>query len=128
MKALTVCQPWASLIARGEKTIELRSRPSKYRGQFVVCAGKKPATSDPVRARVAEERGLLAAPRSVTLCIVELVECRPASGGDSQAACVTPPPGSFAWVLRVVSQLEPVPVSGSLSFWTLDDALIRRVV
>lgn len=32
MKALSVHQPWAWMIAEGHKTIELRKRPTYYRG------------------------------------------------------------------------------------------------
>lgn len=128
MKALTVCAPWSSLIARGEKTIELRSKPTNYRGELAICAGAKSPTHTPLRAQVARERGLLDAPRGVTLCIVEIVDCRLAVGGDERAACVAPTVGrDYAWILRVVAQLEPMPVSGYLSFWTLDDSRVRRV-
>ena len=128
MKALTVCAPWSSLIARGEKTIELRSKPTKYRGELVICAGAKSPTHTPLRAQVARERGLLDAPRGVTLCIVELVDCRLAVGGDEAAACCPPTVGKdYAWIVRVVAQLEHIPVSGYLSFWTLDDARVIRL-
>lgn len=39
MKALTIRQPWASLIATGVKTIETRSWSTKYRGLLLVHAG-----------------------------------------------------------------------------------------
>jgi hypothetical protein len=41
MKALTILQPWASLIACGEKQIETRSRAMKYRGPIAIHAGKR---------------------------------------------------------------------------------------
>lgn len=126
MKALTVCQPWASLIARGEKTIELRSRPTSHRGDLVICAGAKKPTHTPLRARVATDRGLLGAPRGVTLCLVEIVGCRLAIAEDEAAACAPPAVGAdYAWTMRVIRQLEPAPVSGYLSFWTIADALVR---
>ncbi len=40
MKAITVRQPWASLIACGEKKIETRSWATKYRGPIAIHAGK----------------------------------------------------------------------------------------
>lgn len=40
MKALTIRQPWASLIAHGVKTIETRSWSTKYRGPLAIHAGK----------------------------------------------------------------------------------------
>ena len=40
MKALTIRQPWASLIASGVKTIETRSWRTSYRGPLAIHAGK----------------------------------------------------------------------------------------
>lgn len=40
MKALTIYQPWATLIAIGAKHIETRSWSTKYRGPLAVHAGK----------------------------------------------------------------------------------------
>lgn len=46
LRVLTVRQPWASLIALGHKRIEVRSRPTNYRGWVAIHAGK--ATPDPL--------------------------------------------------------------------------------
>lgn len=40
MKALTLWQPWASLVAIGVKTIETRSWATKYRGPLAIHAAK----------------------------------------------------------------------------------------
>jgi hypothetical protein len=42
MKALTILQPWASLIACGAKKIETRSWATKYRGPIAIHAGVLP--------------------------------------------------------------------------------------
>jgi len=44
MKALTLHQPWASLIALGVKTIETRSWSTPYRGRLLIHAGAKTPT------------------------------------------------------------------------------------
>lgn len=41
MKALTLHQPWASLIALGVKTVETRSWSTRYRGPLAIHAGAK---------------------------------------------------------------------------------------
>ena len=46
MKALTIQQPWASLITMGVKIIETRSWSSKYRGPLAIHAGLKKANID----------------------------------------------------------------------------------
>lgn len=43
MKALTLCQPWASLIAWGEKQYETRSWSTDYRGLLAIHASKRPS-------------------------------------------------------------------------------------
>ena len=40
MKAITILQPWASLIACGAKKIETRGWATKYRGPIAIHAGK----------------------------------------------------------------------------------------
>lgn len=40
MRALTILQPYAALIMSGEKRVENRSWPTKYRGRMYIHAGK----------------------------------------------------------------------------------------
>jgi hypothetical protein len=40
MKALTICQPYAHLIVRGEKRVENRTWPTRYTGPLAIHAGK----------------------------------------------------------------------------------------
>lgn len=43
MKCLTICQPYAHLIVIGEKRVENRTWPTKYRGPLLIHAGKSRA-------------------------------------------------------------------------------------
>lgn len=58
MKAITLHQPWASLVVVGAKTVETRSWATSYRGPLVVHAGKRPPAGsdyDPgARPRIGE--------------------------------------------------------------------------
>lgn len=40
VKAITIYEPWASLVALGAKKIETRSWPTKYRGSLAIHAAK----------------------------------------------------------------------------------------
>ena len=40
MKCLSLRQPYADLLARGEKAIELRKWNTKFRGEFLIHASK----------------------------------------------------------------------------------------
>lgn len=41
MKTLTILQPWASLVVKGEKKIETRSWRSHYRGELLIHSSAK---------------------------------------------------------------------------------------
>jgi len=40
-KAISLWEPWASLMAMGIKTIETRHWATKYRGDLIICSAKK---------------------------------------------------------------------------------------
>lgn len=52
MKAITIWQPWASLLACGAKKYETRSWETSYRGPIALHAAKKPFNSGPYLDRV----------------------------------------------------------------------------
>lgn len=117
MKTLVVRQPWAGRIARGTKTIELRSWTTKHRGPVIIVAGSRPW-------------GKLAAegPLGCVACVVDLVDVRPATAADTDAANGTPPDGWFAWVLANPRPLtEHVPAKGRLGLYEADAALLAAV-
>lgn len=115
MKALSIRQPWASLILEGQKTLEIRTWKTPFRGKFVLCAA----------LAVKKDRGgdrylRHDMPKGVTLAICELLDVRPAVPKDAEKACVVPLPGEFAWEIRVIEKIEPTLVKGRLGFWTFN--------
>lgn len=58
MKALTIWQPWASLIARGVKQYETRSWPTKYRGPIAIHAAVKDPNKLPGAVKEELERAV----------------------------------------------------------------------
>ena len=109
MRALSVKQPWASLIARGAKRIELRTWATEYRGPLLICASQS-----------ASREGLQHyedGPRGVALCIVDLVDCRPSKRRDSVAAYCKPDREHYSWTLENVRAVPHVPVCGSLGLF-----------
>lgn len=109
MKALSIRQPWASLIASGRKTIEVRTWSTSYRGPLLICASRRPDID-----------GL---PTGLAVCTVNLVDVRPITTSDSDAACVNVTPGAqFAWVLDAATPLDfSLPISGRLGLFDLPD-------
>lgn len=80
MKAITIIQPWATLIALGEKRFETRSWATRHRGEIAIHAGKKLdkkiCRREPFRSALAEhgytESNL---PTGAVIAIADLLGC-----------------------------------------------------
>lgn len=105
-KALSVKQPWASLIMFGFKDVENRSWATKRRGSIWIASTATPASPDlcPKDSNVG--------PLGVVLGSVEIVDC--VQDSDSPWAI----PGQWHWVLANPQPLrDPIPAKGRLGFW-----------
>jgi len=112
MKAISIKQPWASLIAAGVKTLELRAWPTDHRGPLLICSSRRPVIDG-------HRHG-------AALCVVDVVDCREMTRDDIPFACVQQfYPDHYAWVLRDVRLIEPFPVVGQLRLFDVRDGLIR---
>ena len=88
MKALTLTQPWATLVALGEKRIETRSWPTRYRGPLAIHAAKSfPADcrdlcDTPPFREALRKHGLGASdlPRGCVIATARLVSCLETDG------------------------------------------------
>jgi activating signal cointegrator 1 len=97
MKALTLTQPWATLVAIGAKRIETRGWSTSYRGPLAIHTAKGLADlggevalmtlcrSEPFRSALigAGYLGTPGLPRGAIVAVCELVDCRPT---DEEAA------------------------------------------
>jgi hypothetical protein len=109
--ALTIRQPWASLIIEGQKNIENRSRPTEHRGLLVIHAGLATV------AEALDRYGHLLKdpddlPGGAILGAVEITDC--VENARSRWA----EPGYFHWRLADPRPLRrPIPAKGSLGLW-----------
>jgi hypothetical protein len=110
MRALSVKQPWAELIARGKKKKEYRTWSRSCFGELLIVASKG------FEADAIEDEGLdvasLVFGRAV--CVVEFHK-------------VTGDEGDYAWHLRNPRRVEPIDVKGSASLYHVPDERIRFV-
>jgi hypothetical protein len=108
-KALTVKQPFASLIMAGIKDVENRTWKTNFRGTIVVHAGRgvanvrgtniKPPTSE--------------YPAGAIIGTVDIVGC--VRDSTSEWAM----DGHWHWLLANPRPCAPVPAAGSLGFWQI---------
>ena len=149
MKAITIKQPWASLICAGIKDIENRTWPTKYRGRVLVHAGMAKTKEswpyqEPIRAYLEAlgnytgipfsemKRGIVdSCPLAFGAIIgsVEIVDCVInhtsiwAEKTDEEAVDWDAKP-TYNWVLaHPVRFPEPIPIKGRLSFWDYPNIL-----
>lgn len=124
MKALTVCQPYAELISRGEKRIENRRWSTDYKGPLAIHAGQSRAwlrTYSPLPEGMVFG-AVVAVVRLVACVRLSLVEPwldftnqgREQYGwivGDNHAE------GPWLWIIEDARRVQPIPCSGQRRLW-----------
>lgn len=132
MKAITIKQPWASLIATGLKDIENRSWKTNYRGRVLIHAAASPVKEGlaalnnkqlfDLMQRENWETEFENLPNGAIVGSVEIVDCvqnHPSKWAQE---------GFWHWVLaNPVLFPEPITgVKGKLSFWEYDGDLPQQ--
>jgi hypothetical protein len=145
MKALTLTQPWATLVAIGAKKIETRGWNTLHRGPVAIHAAK---TFPEEAARLCLRRpfmdaltgagvtgvdmlplgAIVAVANLQHVCPTEAFARYPRSLTDQERAFGDYSPRRFAWMLTNVRPLrEPVPCRGALGLWRVPDEVAARV-
>ena len=109
MKALSLHPYYAYAIATGEKTIEVRSWRTDYRGEIVICSTQKK---------------LFGTVPGCALAVVDLIDVVPLTRAHMQDAMLSPAdyqPGLYAWILDNNRIIKPIPVKGKLSLWNFTE-------
>ena len=135
MKALTIQQPWATLVAIGAKRIETRSWRTSYRGPLAIHAAKgfpksarELCRDNPFHAALysagwASKSYSGELPLGVVLATCRLVACTLTSLAfeeqlsTAERAFGDYSPGRYAWVLEDVKPIMPRSAKGSLGLW-----------
>jgi hypothetical protein len=102
LRALSVRQPYAELIMRGEKTVEYRSKPTNVRGRVYVYAAKKPGEVEDFQ-RAGLRPGAL--PTGVLMGTTEVVGC---TGEQGRYEWHLANPERLAELLRPERHPQPV--------------------
>lgn len=115
MRALSLWQPWASLIYDERKTVETRHWEMRYRGPLAIHAAMR------VEKEACRDFGYDAKtiPRGAVLCIVRVQTCvrfpsllvSPDEYGDFE-------PGRFGFLLTMLEKFDPpIPAKGKQFLW-----------
>lgn len=137
MKALTLWQPWATLVALGHKTLETRSWSTEYRGPLAIHAGK--ATSQlylhreyPYTQYLADYRQRFPLGCVVAICNLVDVWEMPNSGewvlhrvlSSTDMELGNSSHGRYGWRLEDIIAVDPpVEARGRQQLWNWDSPL-----
>lgn len=129
MKALTILQPYATLIASGEKRVENRTWQMHHRGDLIIHAGKSKSELDLDRGEPWPE-GM---PRGAIVAIAEVAECIHVNA-KHRGHCQQRFPwllthchafGPWCIVLENVRRLaEPIPYRGAQGVFDIPDDVL----
>ncbi|QIX61841.1 ASCH domain-containing protein [Hymenobacter sp. BT18] len=141
MKAISLLQPWASLIFLGYKHYETRSWNTSYRGDLAIHASlgkpaeaRRIAATCPEISAILERHGLTfdTLPRGAVLGTCELADTHKTDDlrglSITELACGDYGPGRYAW--RLIAPFvcaKPVPCKGALSLWVVPEEVEQEV-
>lgn len=115
MKALTICQPYAELIARGEKIIENRTWPTSYRGPLAIHAGKSRSWLDPDDLTRYPTMSF-----GAVVAIADLVDCRRLADLSEELQKHAHAIGPWCFVLANIRRVGPWTARGAQGLWPFD--------
>jgi activating signal cointegrator 1 len=120
MKALSLREPYASLIMAGLKTIETRTWKTNYRGDILIHVSKSRDTNflarfplitfkdkfnavDQINERIKENNFFA----GQVIGVMELYDVQPMRRRDRVEACIDYSPNLFSWFIRDIRPVEP---------------------
>lgn len=128
LTAITLHQPWASLITAGYKQYETRDWPTSYRGSIAIHAGRKPKGKQELREHdkvVTSFDDLLTedCPYSSVIAIAQLTDVILmteefiSQQSQTELRCGNWQVGRYAFKLENVRAIAPISAKGSQGLW-----------
>lgn len=121
MKAISIKQPWAWLIASGYMTVENRKWYTAHRGDIMIHASKSKFDLETDINFVQQKFGVLVDRDQLLfgkcLAVAELTGCTKAPQERIDRYCHKE--GHFAWILRRIRPIEPFPARGKLNLFDI---------
>ena len=130
MKALSIIEPWATLIKEKKKFIETRSWKTSYRGElYIHASSKKIKRSDEHTIELLKLIPDIPMGYGHILCKCKLVDCiymdqkflEEIQNSQQESLCGEYSIGRYAWILKNIEPLPvPIPAKGHLSIWNYE--------
>lgn len=122
MKAISIKQPFASLVAAGHKTIECRSWRTAYRGQLLICSSKGDY----------EINDGMIAPGGMALGVVDLVDVCRMTKADLEPSFIPDEwfedaMKGYAWHVKKLYEIKPFAIRGKLNLFEVDEKQLIKL-
>ena len=123
MKAITIKQPYASLISEGIKEYEFRTWKTKYRGEILIHAGKqvdKTACERFEKYNLEYKTGCIIAKAKITDCIKVDDKIRKMLKEKNELVyenAIDKNFNGYAFKIENVQKINPIEMNGKLSLW-----------
>jgi hypothetical protein len=123
MRALTILQPWAEMIARGIKRVENRTWKTKHRGPLAIHVGKSKSLMESEDPFAWPERYGVEMPQvgdltfGAIIAVTELVDCVRVEDLPAELRGHAFASGPWCWVLDDVRRIEPILCKGAQLVW-----------
>ena len=110
MKALSIHPVPACAILAGQKTVEVRTWATKYRGDLLICS-----TQHKIKDTIPGH----------ALCVVTLEDVVPFTdkhlkGAMAKKSDIGDYEGVYAWIISDIRWIRPIPLKGKLGLWNYD--------
>ncbi|GDZ95132.1 hypothetical protein PA905_33710 [Planktothrix agardhii CCAP 1459/11A] len=141
MQALTIHEPWASLLVKGKKQFETREWQRNYRGLLAIHSGKQsvdiedyPLGLDEILDELGVSQTDLNNNKGKIIAIAKLKAIIPMTNQfikqqtDLERLTGFWQPGRFAWELTNIKPLsEPIAARGMPGLWTVPDDIYVQI-
>ena len=130
MKVLSIKEPFATLIARGKKSIETRSWKTKYRGPLYIHASISKIDKETLsRTELMDLVGNDELSYGCIICKCDLVDCiymteefiEDIKKDHQEYICGYYSVGRYAWVLDNIEIIDKIPTKGKLGIWNYEE-------
>ena len=119
MKTISIQQPWASLLAEGTNTIEIRSGNNNYRGDILIRASRN------AFPWIGDNGKKIKLPTECLFFVGELIDVRPMEQKDAVEAMREFNIIKYSWLIKRKYFVENIPCAGRLTLYDTPDDLIK---
>lgn len=127
MKVISIKEPFATLIKENIKTIETRSWKTNYRGEIYIHASKtnhknlKPELNNLTKNLKMNNGNIIAKANLIDCLYIDKNFLKKIKNNKTEYLCGEYKEGRYAWILKDIEQIPPIPAKGKLNIWNYNN-------